>query len=71
MRKCNYVAELIELTKAERVIRKAIDTYNVNRTQRDYLFKQLNVVNEKKQALYFKMEISERLRENEKSRQSI
>lgn len=71
MKNCNYVAELVELTKAEKVIRKAIDTYNVNRKQRDYLFKQLDVVGEKKKAVYFKIELSERLRSDEKSRKSF
>ena len=68
MKKCNYISELVELTKAEKIIRKAIDTYTVTKQQRDFLFKQLQVVSEKKEILKFKMEINERLKVDEKSR---
>lgn len=66
MRNNDYVSELIDLKKAEKVIRKAIDTYTINRKQRDYLFKQLDIIKEKKKTLYFKIEISERINTNEK-----
>lgn len=68
MRNWNYVSELFELIKAEKVIRKSIDTYNINRKQRDYLFKQLEIINEKKETLQFKIKLNERLKTNEKSR---
>lgn len=71
MRNNTYISELAELVKAERVIRKAIDTYSINRKQRDYLFKQLQIIINRKNALHFKMEISERLSFNEKSRKGI
>lgn len=62
MKKYDYVSELIELKKAEKVIRKAIDTYCINRKQRDYLFKQLKIINDRKEILFFKLEINERLK---------
>lgn len=71
MRNWNYVSELFELIKAEKVIRKSIDTYNINRKQRDYLFKQLEIINEKKETLQFKIKLNERLKTNEKQRKSI
>lgn len=71
MRNWNYVSELFELIKAEKVIRKSIDTYNINRKQRDYLFKQLEIINEKKETLQFKIKLNERLKTNEKSRQNF
>lgn len=71
MRNNDYVSELIDLKKAEKVIRKAIDTYTINRKQRDYLFKQLDIIKEKKKTLYFKIEINERINTNEKSRKSF
>ena len=71
MRNWNYVSELFELIKAEKVIRKSIDTYNINRKQRDYLFKQLEIINEKKEKLQFKIKLNERLKTNEKQRKSI
>lgn len=68
MKNYNYISQLVELNKAERIIRKAIDSYNIDRKQRDYLFKQLDIVNEKKKVVYFKIELSERIKVNEKSR---
>lgn len=62
MKDCDYVSELINLKNAEKVIRKAIDTYSINRKQRDYLFKQLEIINGKKEILYFKLEINGRLK---------
>lgn len=71
MRNNDYVSELIDLKKAEKVIRKAIDTYTINRKQRDYLFKQLDIIKGKKKTLYFKIEINERINTDEKSRKSF
>lgn len=68
MRIYNYNSELIELIKAERVIRRALDTYCNNRKQRNYLFKQLEIIEERKKYIYFKTQINERLKRNEKSR---
>lgn len=62
MKNWNYVSELFELMKAEKVIRKAIDTYNINRKQRDYLFKQLQIIDSKKETLQFKIKLNERLK---------
>ena len=62
MKNWNYISELFELMKAEKVIRKAIDTYNINRKQRDYLFKQLQIIDSKKETLQFKIKLNERLK---------
>lgn len=62
------MSELIDLTNAEKVIRRALDTYCTNRKQRDYLFKQLKIIGDRKEIICFKMKIKERLSENEKSR---
>lgn len=68
MKNSDYISQLIDLKNAEKVIRKAIDTYTINRKQRDYLFKQLDIVCKKKRAIHFKIELNERLRTHEKSR---
>lgn len=68
MKNSDYISQLIDLKNAEKVIRKAIDTYSINRKQRDYLFKQLEVIGNKKDVINFKIEICERLRVHEKSR---
>lgn len=68
MKSYDYVSELIELNKAEKVIRKAIDTYSINRKQRDYLFKQLRIIHSRREMIEFKLKINERLRINEKFR---
>ena len=68
MKSYDYVSELIELNKAEKVIRKAIDTYSINRKQRDYLFKQLRIINSRRGMIEFKLKINERLKTNEKFR---
>ena len=71
MKNYNYNSELIDLIKAERVIRRALDTYCNNRKQRNYLFKQLQIIEERKKYIFFKIQINERLIKNEKSRKSI
>lgn len=68
MKRNDYNYELIELTRAEKVIRRALDTYCNNKKQRNYLFKQLQIVQLRKNSLYFKIEMKERLNKNEKSR---
>lgn len=68
MKNYNYNSELIDLIKAERVIRRALDTYCNNRKQRNYLFKQLQIIEERKKYIFFKIQINERLIKNEKSR---
>lgn len=71
MRKYNYNSELIDLIEAEKVIRRALDTYCNNKKQRNYLFQQLQIVQTRKSTLYFKMQVNERIKGNEKSRKSI
>ena len=71
MKKTDYISQLIELSQAEKIIRKGIDTYTIDRTQRDSLFKQLGVINDRRQVIYFKMQLNERIRTNEKSRKNI
>ena len=71
MKKTDYISQLIELSQAEKIIRKGIDTYTINRTQRDSLFKQLGVINDRRQIIYFKMQLNERIRANEKPRKNI
>ena len=54
MKNSDYISQLIDLKNAEKVIRKAIDTYSINRKQRDYLFKQLEVIGNKKDVINFR-----------------
>lgn len=66
MRKYNYNSELIDLMNAEKVIKRALDTYCNNRKQRNYLFKQLEIIQQRKKNIYFRIQINERLKRNEK-----
>jgi hypothetical protein len=62
MRRYSYNSELIDLLKAEKVIRRALDTYCNNRKQRNYLFEQLQIVEARKNNIYFKIKVNERIR---------
>lgn len=64
----NYVLELINLIEEEQVIRRAIDTYNIDRDQRNCLFQQLKIINGKKETIQFKIKLNEKLKVDEKSR---
>lgn len=68
MRGYNYNSELIDLIETEKILKRALDTFCNNRKQRNYLFEQLQIVESRKNAIYFKIGINERLRKNEKSR---
>lgn len=62
-----YLIKLDELKKCKRMLTKQINIFFVRNKTRDYLFEQLNEVNNEIKKLEFKIRMERELKKNENS----